>query len=394
MDLTDNRTHILFLIDILVGNGGAESALIRIARLLPKERYRCSIATFRLRPTLPLLKECPCPIYEFPVKRAFSPGALVQALRLRKFIRSEKVDVVHTFFHSSDLLGGAVTKLSGRRALVSSRRDMGILLSSKHRFAYRLMNWMFDRVQTVSDAVRDVTIHAGGVDPARVVTIPNGIEMERIDAAETVSGLKESLAPDGAPMVLTVGNIRKAKGADVMIRAAAGVVARYPRAVFVIAGATNERDHFRELQSMVERLGLGRNIKFLGKTDRALSLLKACDIFCLPSRSEGMSNALLEAMACSRPSVATRVGGTPEVIDDGVTGLLVASEDSAAMAAGIIALLDDPEGARRMGETARRVVVERFSAQRMVNDMARMYENLLQARRAPEHGQVKARLAS
>jgi glycosyltransferase involved in cell wall biosynthesis len=133
-------------------------------------------------------------------------------------------------------------------------------------------------------------------------------------------------------------------------------------------------------------------VRFLGKTDQALALLKACDIFCLPSRSEGMSNALLEAMVCGRPSVATRVGGTPEVIEDGQNGFLVDNQDDATMAARILALLDDPELARAMGATARGVVEERFSAQRMAAEMAARYDGLLEARR-PRRVQQLARQA-
>ncbi len=382
MDLTPNRTHILYLIDGLWGAGGAEVALLRATRLLPKDRYRCTVGTFRLRPGFAMLQDCGCPIHEFPIKRAFSMGALRQALRLRDFIRAEKVDVVHTFFHSADLLGGLVAKLSGASPLlVSSRRDMGILLSPKHRFAYRLVNRMFDQVQAVSSAVRDHTIRAGGLDPAKVVTVPNGIELERIDAAGGGADLRKALAPGGGPVVLTIGNIRRVKGVDVMIWAAARVVARYPQAVFLIAGSVHEPAYERELRALVGQLGLERNVKFLGKTTQAASLLKACDVFCLPSRSEGMSNALLEAMACRRPSVATRVGGTPEVIEDGRSGFLVESEDDNAVAERILTLLDDPYRARKMGEAARRVVEDRFSAQRMVDRMAMMYDCLIEARR-------------
>jgi len=268
---------------------------------------------------------------------------------------------------------------------------MGILLSPKHRFAYRLMNRMFDQVQAVSSAVREHTIRAGGIDPARVVTIPNGIEVERIAAAEGGAELRESLAPGGGPVVLTVGNIRRVKGFDVLIRAATRVVVRYPAAVFLIAGRVHEPEYERELLALVAQFGLERNVKFLGKTDRAPSLLKACDVFCLPSRSEGMSNALLEAMACGRPSVATRVGGTPEVIEDGLSGFLVESEDDAAVAERILALLDDPERAREMGETARRVVEERFSAGRMVADMTKRYDSLIETCRPRRTSEARRR---
>jgi glycosyltransferase involved in cell wall biosynthesis len=107
------------------------------------------------------------------------------------------------------------------------------------------------------------------------------------------------------------------------------------------------------------------------------SLLKACDVFCLLSRSEGMSNALLLAMACGLPSVATAVGGTPEVIEDGRTGYLVASEDYQAAATRILDLLSHPERAAAVGRAAQTRVAECFSAKRMVEKIVREYDRLL-----------------
>jgi glycosyltransferase involved in cell wall biosynthesis len=124
-------------------------------------------------------------------------------------------------------------------------------------------------------------------------------------------------------------------------------------------------------------------VRLLGKLENedVWPLLKLCDVFCQPSRSEGMSNALLEAMGCGLPCVATAVGGTPEVLEDGLTGYIVPSEDHQAAAARILRLLGDPERARNMGRLARRVVEERFSAQGMIRNMVGRYDQLLATRR-------------
>jgi len=148
-------------------------------------------------------------------------------------------------------------------------------------------------------------------------------------------------------------------------------------------GSVQEPDCNRQLRDLVGRLHLERNVGFLGKMENesVWSLLKLCDVFCQPSRSEGMSNALLEAMGCGLPCVATGVGGTPEVLEDGRTGYVVPSEDHQVTANRILALLGDPAGARRMGLLARRVVEERFSAQGMIRNMVGMYDKLLGGRR-------------
>ena len=381
---TGSPVHVLYLIDVLWGLGGAEGVLLRIPGLLPKDRYRCTIGTFRLRPESPVFDQLPCPVREFPVNRVFGMEALRAALDLRRFIRSERVQIVHTFFESADLLGGLVAKLSGVPVVISSRRDMGILRSTRHRIAYRLMSSLFNQVQAVSGAVRRETIRADRIDPDKVVTIPNGIEIEKLAAADGAAALPHALRlHDDSPLIVSVGHIRRVKGFDVLLRAAAEVCRVYPNATFLIVGAVQEPECDRDLRDLVRQLHLQRNVRFLGKleSESVWSLLKLCDVFCQPSRSEGMSNALLEAMACGLPCVATAVGGTPEVLEDGRTGYIVPSEDYQAAANRILALLGGPPGARKMGPLARCVVEERFSAQSMIRSMVGMYDHLLGERR-------------
>jgi glycosyltransferase involved in cell wall biosynthesis len=261
---------------------------------------------------------------------------------------------------------------------------MGILRSTRHRIAYRLMSSLFNQVQAVSGAVREQTIRADRIDPDKVVTIPNGIEIEKLAAADGAAALHHLLGlEDDSPLIVSVGHIRRVKGFDVLLRAAAEVCRVYPKATFLIVGTVQEPDCDRDLRELVRQLDLERNVRFLGKLENesVWSLLKLCDVFCQPSRSEGMSNALLEAMGCGLPCVATAVGGTPEVLEDGRTGYIVPSEDYHAAANRIMALLGDPEGARQMGLLARRVVEERFSAQSMIRSMVGMYDQLLGGRR-------------
>jgi len=354
--------------------------LLRIPKLLPKGRYRCTIGTFRLRPESTVFDPLPCPIREFPVNRVFGLGALRSALALRRFIKSERVQIVHTFFESADLLGGLVAKLSGVPVVISSRRDMGILRSTRHRIGYRLMSSIFSQVQAVSGAVREETIRADGINPDKVVTIPNGIEIEKLAAAKGTQVLRHTLGLENAsPLIVSVGHIRRVKGFDVLLRAAAEVCRVYPKATFAIVGSVQEPDCDRELRDLVRQLDLERNVRFLGKmeNENVWSLLKLCDVFFQPSRSEGMSNALLEAMACGLPCVATAVGGTPEVLEDGRTGYIVPSEDHQAAAARILCLLGDPARSQSMGRLARDVVEKRFSAQGMIRSMVGMYDKLV-----------------
>jgi len=238
-------------------------------------------------------------------------------------------------------------------------------------------------VQTVSAAVRQEMIRADSLDPERIISVPNGIDVESVAAANGYHSLAHSFGLEGrSPRIITVGNLRHVKGTDVFLRAAAEVVTHHPDALFVVVGGLTDREYCASITSLVRELGLESHVRLVNYQTRSTvwSLLKACDAFCLLSRSEGMSNALLEAMACGLPCVATAVGGTPEVIEEGRTGYLVASEDYKAAAARILELLSRPECAAAMGHAAQNRVVEDYSAKRMVERVVCEYDRLLGVR--------------
>lgn len=372
--------HVLFLIDqILALDGGGEGTLLKIVRALPRDRYQPSVGTFRLDPRLP--GQFPCPVHVFRLQRTYDWNAVRSALHLRSFIRANRVTIVHTFFETSDLWGGVVAKLSGCPLLISSRRDMGIQRSVKHRLAYRVVGPLFDQVQTVSEAVRDCAIQHDGLDPAKVITLHNGVDMQKVAAADGAAELRLGLGLENAShLIVDVGWIRPVKATDTLIRAAAIVCREFPSAVFLIIGDHDEELYFRELQALIASLHLSRNVRFLGSRDDVFRVLKICDIFCHPSRSDGLSNALLEAMACGLPCVATAVGGNPEAIEEGKSGFLVPIDDPAATAECVLRLLRNPDGARRMGEMARGIASTRFSAELMVKKLLTLYEGLLNGR--------------
>ncbi len=375
-------THVLFVIDQLCEMGGAERVLLNMIRLLPKDRFRCTLATFKIDPRFSIFQNFPCSWSVFPMRRSYDWNALRVAMRLRQLIRTQEVHIVHTFFETSDLFGGLVTKLSGAPVLVSSRRDLGILRNWKHQLGYRVLSPMYDLVLAVSDGVREFCIRQDRLDPKRVLTLYNGIELEKVPVDADASSLRDSMGLGGAShLVATIGNIRQVKGLDILIRAAAKVCEQFPKAVFLVVGDVHERQHYQELLDLTASLELKQNVKFVGPSDDVFSLLRISDIFCLPSRSEGFSNALVEAMACSLPCVATRVGGNSEALEDGRSGFLVDSEDPDAIANRILTLLRAPERAKEMGREGRRTVEAKFTTQVMMSRLINVYDNLLNAKK-------------
>lgn len=370
--------HVLFIIDAIVANGGGEGALLKTIRYLPPERFRCSVVAFKSGPFAEMFRQAGCEVQTFPIGTIFSFRAIKAAWLLRKFIRTENAQVVHTFFETANLWGALVAKLAGGPVVVSSRRDLGILRSRKHRIAYRVIHRLFDSVVAVSEPVRKACIEEEGVAPDKVVTIHNGVELgKRVNTGERAH-LRRTLSLDGASHVITsVGHIRRFKGFDVMVRAAAQVCREFPKAVFVIVGAFYDPEYINELKSAARALGISDNIRFAGAMEDVAPALGASDAFCLLSRSEGFSNALIEAMASGLPVVATRVGGAEETILDGLNGFLVDLEDADSAAARILTLLKNPTLSAQMGAAARQTVQSKFTAEIVANALADHYEHLL-----------------
>jgi glycosyltransferase involved in cell wall biosynthesis len=184
-------------------------------------------------------------------------------------------------------------------------------------------------------------------------------------------------------VIATVGNIRRVKGHDVFIKAAASVAAQFPEVSFNIAGEVLEPEYFVELQTLIRDLKLSDRFHFVGGVNNLREYLSTADIFVLPSRSEGFSNAIVEAMAASLPVVATNVGGNTEAVTAGVSGLIVPSEDPAALAEAITWLLTDPSKAREMGAAGKKLASEKFTTDAMMHQITLAYASLLTGGPAP-----------
>ncbi len=367
----DSRRHILLVVDQFPrALGGGERIVLKIAERLPAYGYRTSILTFAADEGSAGLVDPPCPIYLLPLTRTYDWRAVLGAFALRRFLREREVALVHTCFESSDLWAGGMTKLLSPAKLVWNRRDMGILRSRKHAIAYRMLARMPDAVLAVSEQVRRYSIDIDKVPPERVATIHNGLDLARWPERRTDRNAVARIA--------CLGNIRRVKGHDVLLQAFAKVRREFPEAKLAIGGATLDAAYMAELQVLLEQLGLTDAVSFEGNIHNQQKFLERASIFVLPSRSEGFSNAIVEAMAASLPVVATDVGGNAEAIVDGSTGFLVASEDVEGMAAAILSLMRDPTSAARMGLAGRQRVREHFTTEVMMQRIASTFTRLLQ----------------
>jgi glycosyltransferase involved in cell wall biosynthesis len=237
----------------------------------------------------------------------------------------------------------------------------------------RIGNSLADCVTTNAVAVRDFVHDNEGCPREKMVVIPSGIDTERFQPLPPARfkarlGLSEDRAVVGV-----VTRMRTRKGVEEFIRAMARVRGGHPQAHGVIVGEVSLDEG---LQTLVQTLGLESHLTLLGRRTDMPEVYSAFDVFVLPSHDEGMSNAIIEAMAMEKPVVATDVGGTGEVVRHGHSGVLVPPKDPEALAAAISDLVSQPARAGEMGRLGRRIVEEGFSAHAMVRQMEQLYLDL------------------
>jgi glycosyltransferase involved in cell wall biosynthesis len=249
-----------------------------------------------------------------------------------------------------------------------------------------LSRWKYRQVDCficASDAIRQMLL-SDGVEPTRAITVHEGIDLERVEAAPPAKLHEELWLPHHAPVVGNVAALVPHKGQRHLIEAAMIVLRQVPDARFVIAGEGELRE---SLERMIKENRLEKHVILAGFRPDVLSLHKAFDIFVMSSVTEGLGTSLLDAMACGKPIVATTAGGIPEVVVDGETGFLVPPRDHRAMAEALVKLLKDPELRKKMGHAGLARARRKFSADRMVQETLKVYKRVA---RQPHHEELLA----
>lgn len=360
--------------------GGTENQFMALGRSLDPNRFALEFACLRRWGAFAdEIAARHIPLLECNVTSFRSLSALRQQARLARYVTDRGIDIVHTYSFYGNLFAVPPARMAGVPVVIASIRDRAPYLTPMQKRAQRWACQFADCILVNAVAVKQWLI-GEGYDAAKIVVIPNGVELSRFDRVDGGESPFRGLGiPHGAPVVLVVSRLNPLKGLETFLQAAALVATEFPTVRFVIVGDTNpnERPYWSTLTSLTVRLGLTDRLTFAGLRRDVPQLLSAATISVMPSLNEALSNVVLESMAAGAPVVATRVGGTPEAIADGVNGLLVPPGDPAAMANAMAALLRDPSRARRLGDAARRSIDERFSMDRMVSATAQLYEALL-----------------
>ena len=302
-------------------------------------------------------------------------------------LKEDKVAIVHAYLPAANVIGALAGLLARTPRIVVSKR--GLCHYKKERPILAVLenaaNLAADAVMVNSEAVASAVRRAERFWGSKIRLIYNGIDGAAYDpglfppsSPPTVPGLP---LPGDAARVLCVANLFPYEGHLDLVEAAARVVARCPRAHFLLAG--RDSGAMTAVRARIETLGLDGHVHLLGPRGDVPALLAAADIVVHPSHEEGFPNVLLEAMAAAKAVAATAVGGVPEAVVDGETGILVPPRDPERMAGAILALLSDPGRARAMGEAGRRRVEESFLLEKTVREVEAMYDKLLSGGRGP-----------
>jgi glycosyltransferase involved in cell wall biosynthesis len=316
-----------------------------------------------------------------PAQHSSSHGVIRPALasiptlvRARQILKTANLDVIH--FHAGQLglmyapalascLAGIPTRILTLHNPISRHAPI-------RRYIETQVLRRLSRIVTVSDYTKRELIGKKGVAPERISIINNGVDVNAFENALPRGEALRLLGLSEADLVVgLVGRLHRLKGADLLIEAAALVRTRNPRVKFVLIGSGPEE---QSLQRLAENRGLSDTVSFAGYRRDAWRYMPAFDVLALPSRDEAQSLALLEAMACGLPVVAARAGGIPEVVDEGVSGLLFPRDDVSMLAKALTELLDDPQRRAAMGAAGRKRVGEHFSREEMLRKTLALYK--------------------
>jgi glycosyltransferase involved in cell wall biosynthesis len=360
-----------------------------LARWHDRRRYRMHFAT--LNPIEPWLRDLmlsngvdvlSCDARgrtEFPLAMA----------RLARHLRRQGVEVVHTHLFEPSVVGlqAAVAARTPVRVMTRHYSDYHTRIDKHwHVRLDRMCIRLCDEVIAVSEHTAQHLIEVEGAPPEKVHTIVNGFDESRVELPDPAGGeqLRRELAAEDSYLLVIAARLHPEKGYEHLFRALPAVRASVDRPVVLAVAGTGPFE--AEFKRQVAELGCEREVRFLGFREDASRLMAEADLVVLPSVAEAFGIALAEALYVGTPVVATRVGGIPEIVDEGVDGVLVPPADSQALAEAIAALLNDPERRAQLAGAGREKVTSRFSFPSMVKRYEEIYDAALNRKGMPARG--------
>ncbi len=357
------------------GPGGAERVINNLTASLNPERFRAILCLFR--PGWLQERSESCGIRTF-ILPTHGMTDWRWAIQFKRLLRQEQVDLIHAHEFDANVQGAFVAALSGVPLVATVHGKNYYWERLRRRLAYR---WVSRRATmvAVSEDLKQFIVEKVGISSSRVKVLYNGVDvLPQCDRAEVEKFRKDLGLPVSHKIVGVVGNLYPVKGHQYLIDAIPSILKKCPETSFVFAGRGQLEE---ELRAQVCRLGVKERVIFLGLRQDIPRILGVIDVFVLPSLSEGLSMAILEAMIVGKPVVATQVGGNPELVLNGETGFLVPPKDSQALTSSVVTLLTNRQQAAEFSERGKYRAEGQFSLRTMVRAYESLYDECLESRR-------------
>ena len=364
--------------------GGAERLMAPILKHLSRvhfDPYVCAIQSKDGNLLADELRALGLPVECLDIKHLRDLDAIPRVIR---YLKEIETDLVHTQLEAANLLGNISAKLLRLPSVCTIHVMPSLEVKAKTRLHQRaewfVLRHFCDRVISVSEEARQYHIQISGSSREQVRTIYNGIDLSAfldLDYAVERNAVRTELGiPLEANVLVTVAVLRPQKGIQFMIRALPEVLASSPHTYYLIVGSGS---HQNALLEEVDKAGAPERVIFAGMRKDVPRLLAASDVFVLPTLTEALPTVLAEAMAARLPVIASRVGGIPEMIADRQNGFLVEPEDLDGLSSACIRLLENPDERAAMGAAGWKIVNQKFSIQRQVEQLKELYLEQLQA---------------
>lgn len=368
------KIKIVLVIDLL-GTGGAERQLIELVKNIDREKFEISVVSLSTEKT-DLLSELIENNIEVKLIDQWGKICIPTFINLYKFIKLKRPDIVHTYLFTASLYGRIVARLAGVPFVISSERSTEVWKKKSYIITDYILSKFTNRIIVNAKAIKEMLIKREKIPAKKIQVIYNGLDLNRLISKETnIEEIKKKLNIfNGNKIIGIVGRLTKEKDHITFLRAAKIISDYYDNANFLVVGGGDLRG---ELEGYASVLGISNKVIFTGKTNNVAETLRAIDVFVSTSLYEGCSNAILEAMASGLPVVATKVGGNPEIVNDGLTGILVPPRNPDLLAEAVLSLLNNPELRKTMGKNGRERIESDFILSKMVSNTEGVYESLV-----------------
>lgn len=356
--------------------GGAERHILNLATAMDPNQVEVSVCCLFADPFVQLAREAGIRAYSIPMRHKLDFGIVT---KLRDSIAGENIDIVHTHGVRANLVGRLAARMAGVETVVTTVHSL--LVQDYPDVFSRLANMLIEKASrgltthfiAVSGGLQKALIQQG-IPEQRITVIYNGLNSQLFRKSDSAGKWREQAGfSPGTPLVAMVGRLHPVKGHRYFLRAAAEILKERTDVHFLVVGSGPEGDR---LEEYTRKLGIQDHVTFTGFVSDVSELMPDLNLLIVPSLWEGFGLTALEAMAVGVPVVATSVGGLPEIVEHGTTGLLVPPADEAGLTRGIMWMLDHPQEAVEMAAAAKAAAEEKFTATSMSRRTEEIYRRL------------------